>query len=405
MKISRRRFLESGAAGIAMLSLPGVASANTGIIKIGVIDTYSGPASIYTYGARDGFKLALSQIGYNLLGKKIEVFYRNSRYRPSIALKMAKELVLQEKVDFLIGTINSAVALTVSAYAKSVKIPFFDTTSMSSKISGADGHRYVFQMDVNTDMSGKAMALAAAKESYKRYYIIGSDYVYGHAIAKSFEKNLTELKKDVKIVGQSWFRQGEPDFGPYINAILIKKPDAVYAATGGRDMVPFLKYVNFTGLYKKTAIFDYTATDTATTEALGASMPDGIYGGSPYYFYYPKTNLNRMFVKSYKEQFKKWPIFTSSNGYITGSLLIKAIQLVGAMDKERIINAIEGMRISSPVGEVYVRSYDHQLIAPVFVGRTKKTNKYPFATAVDIVTIPGNELKIPISEVKRERGL
>jgi len=405
MKVSRRKFLKSGAAGIAMLSLPGVASADAGRIKIGVIDTYSGPATIYTYGARNGFKLALSQIGYNVLGKKIEVFYRNSRYNPSIALKMAKELVLSEKVDFLIGTINSSVTLAVSAYAKSVKIPFFDWIAMSSKISGADGHRYVFQIDVNTDMSGKAMAIAAAKEKYKRYYIIGSDYVYGHAIAESFEKNLTGLRKDVEIIGKSWFRQGEPDFGPYINAILIKKPDAVYVATGGRDMVPFLKYVNFTGLYKKTAIFDYTATDTATTEALGASMPNGIYGGAPYYFYYPKTNQNKMFVQSYREQFKKWPVFTSPNGYITGSLLIKAIKLVGAVDKERIINAIEGMSISSPVGNVYVRAYDHQLIAPVYVGRTKKTNKYPFATAVDIVTIPGDELKIPISEVKRERGL
>ncbi len=405
MKISRRRFLESGAAGVAMLSLPGIASANSDTIKIGVIDTYSGPATIYTYGARNGFKLALSEIGYNILGKKIEVFYRNSRYRPNIALKMAKELVLQEKVDFLVGTISSAAALAVSAYAKRVKIPFFDWIAMSSKISGADGHRYVFQIEVNTDMSGKAMALAAAKESYKRYYIIGSDYEYGHAIAESFERNLMAIKKDVEIIGKSWFRVGEPDFGPYINAILAKKPDAVYAATGGRDMVPFLKYVNFTGLYKKTAIFDYTATDTATTEALGASMPDGIYGGSPYYFYYPKTNLNRMFVKSYKEKFKKWPVFSSPNGYITGSILIKAIKLVGSIDKERIINAIEGMSISSPVGNVYIRAYDHQLIAPVYVGRTKKTGKYPFATAVDIVTIPGNELKIPISEIKKERGL
>jgi len=405
MKISRGKFLPSGVAVMAMLSLPGKVSASENRIKIGVIDTYSGPATIYTYGARNGFKLALSQIGYNILGKKIDVLYRNSRYRPNIALKMAKELVLREKVDFLVGTISSAAALTVSEYAKSVKIPFFDWISMSSKISGAKGHRYVFQIEVNTDMSGKAMALAAAKEKYKRYYIIGSDYEYGHAIAESFEKNLTGLRKDVEIIGKSWFRVGEPDFGPYINAILIKKPDAVYAATGGRDMVPFLKYVNFTGLYKKTAIFDYTATDTATTEALGDSMSDGIYGGAPYYFYYPKTDQNRMFVQSYKEQFKKWPVFTSPNGYITGSLLIKAIKLVGAVDKERIINAIEGMSISSPVGKVYVRAYDHQLIAPVYVGRTKKTNKYPFATAVDIVTIPGDELKIPVSEVKKERGL
>jgi len=303
---------------MAMLSLPGKVSASENRIKIGVIDTYSGPATIYTYGARNGFKLALSQIGYNILGKKIDVLYRNSRYRPNIALKMAKELVLRERVDFLVGTISSAAALAVSEYAKSVKIPFFDWISMSGKISGAKGHRYVFQIEVNTDMSGKAMALAAAKESYKRYYIIGSDYEYGHAIAGSFEKNLTDLREDVEIIGRSWFRVGEPDFGPYINTILAKKPDAVYAATGGRDMVPFLKYVNFTGLAKKIAIFDYTATDTATTKALGDSMPDGIYGGAPYYFYYPKTNQNRMFVQSYKEQFKKWPVFSSPNGYKIG---------------------------------------------------------------------------------------
>ena len=135
MKISRRKFLSSGVAGMAMLSLPGKVSASENRIKIGVIDTYSGPATIYTYGARNGFKLALSQIGYNILGKKIDVLYRNSRYRPNIALKMAKELVLREKVDFLVGTISSAAALAVSEYAKSVKIPFFDWISMSSKIS------------------------------------------------------------------------------------------------------------------------------------------------------------------------------------------------------------------------------------------------------------------------------
>jgi|GEM_PF-3901858 len=81
------------------------------------------------------------------------------------------------------------------------------------------------------------------------------------------------------------------------------------------------------------------------------------------------------------------------------------IKSVGELNKERIINAIEGMSISSPVGKVYVRAYDHQLIAPVYVGRTKKTNKYPFAIATDIVTIPGDKLKIPINEVKKERGL
>ena len=70
---------------------------------------------------------------------------------------------MKEKVDLLMGTINSATALAVSDFAKKEKIPFFVTFAKTEKITGEDGHRYVFDMNENTLMAGKAAAAVLAR--------------------------------------------------------------------------------------------------------------------------------------------------------------------------------------------------------------------------------------------------
>ena len=89
-------------------------------IKVGIVDTYSGPASTYTNDVRDGFKLAIDKINAKggVLGRQITFVTRDDKFKPDLALSAAKELVMREKVDLLMGTINSAGALGVSDFAK-----------------------------------------------------------------------------------------------------------------------------------------------------------------------------------------------------------------------------------------------------------------------------------------------
>ena len=140
-------------------------------IKVGIVDTYTGPATAYTMDVLDGFKLAVNEINAKggVLGKRIEYTTRDEKFKPDIGLAMAKELVLNEKVDILMGTINSATALAVSDFAKKEKIPFFVTFSKSDKIIGEKGHRYIFNMNENTAMAGKAAAVALAKKPYEKF--------------------------------------------------------------------------------------------------------------------------------------------------------------------------------------------------------------------------------------------
>ena len=139
-------------------------------IKIGVIDTYSGPASVYSNDVKDGLKLALDEINAKggVLGRQIVLVTRDDKFKVDLALSAAKELIMNENVTILAGTINSGIALAVSALAKKEKIPFVVTCSKSAAITGAKGHRYVFSVNENTAMIGRASAIALAKRPVRK---------------------------------------------------------------------------------------------------------------------------------------------------------------------------------------------------------------------------------------------
>lgn len=374
-------------------------------IKVGIEDCYSGPPAAYTNDALVAFKLALAEINKKgVLGRKIEFTTRDDKFKVDIGLTNAKELIMRENVDILIGGINSAVILAISDYCKRERVPFLTWAPASHKVTGEKGHRYVFDLATNTAQNGAAGAVGLAKKPYIKYWIAGDDYEYGHAIARGCWSNLKKLKPEVKLLGQSWWKVGEPDFTPYITAILTAKPDAVIVATGGRDMAPFMKAAKATGMSEKVAIWIHTAIDHTSVSPLGLEGPEGILGTSNYLFYYPKTPANRKFVDTFYKTSGRYPGFYGLAGYITAKFIAKGFEKAGTLDREKFIDALEGMSIDSPTGHVMIRAYDHQIIQPVFMGVTAYVPEYNFIIAKDIVELPGKEITPTIEEIKKARG-
>jgi len=375
-------------------------------IKIGIIDCYSGPPAVYAKDALNGFKLALKDINREgVLGKKIEFTTRDTKFKVDIALNMAKELVMREGVDILVGTINSGAALAVSeAVAKKERVPFFVWISKSERITGEKGHRYVFSTGENTAMAGKAGGVALSRKPYKRYWIAGDDYEYGHAIADAAWRNLKRLKPDVKIIGKSWWKPGEPDLVPYITSILAAKPDAVIFCTGGRSMTNIMKAIKATGMAQKVPIWIHTATDHAVLKPLGPEAPEGVMGTMDYHFYYPDIPQNRAFVSAFKAAYGGVPGFPAFHGYITAKFIAAAYRKAGTTDTEKFIDAIEGLEIDSPVGKIKMRACDHQVVLPIFLGVTKKSPKYGFVISSNIVTLIGDEVMPTCDEIMKARG-
>jgi branched-chain amino acid transport system substrate-binding protein len=389
--------------GLLCILLAGTSTVAAKPIKIGIVDTYSGPASLYSNDVRDAFIMLMDKVNAagGILGNKVEIVTRDDKFKVDIGLSEAKELIMKEQVDILMGTINSALSLAVSDLCKKEKIPFLVTMGKSDNITGANGHRYVFSLNENTAMIGKAAAVGLAKRPYAKYWIAGSDYEYGHAVANELWKSLQKLKPGVTLLGESWWKVGEPDFTPYITAILPAKPDCLIVATGGRDCVPFLKAAKANDFNKQLPFFMHTAADSG--KSLGPDSPEGVITTDNYYSYYPDTPANKEFVKEFTDRYKREPISGALYGYLAAQFIQKAYEKAGKIDAEKFIDALEGLTVPSPVGDVTIRAYDHQVILPMFMGVTKKDPGFNYLISSDITVIPGDQLMPTVEEIKKAR--
>lgn len=392
--------------GLAVLMAAGSPALAAPTIKVGIVDTYSGPASTYTNDVRDAFKLAVDKINASggVLGHQIVFTTRDDKFKVDLGLSAAKELIMREEVDILMGTINSSLTLAISDLAQKEKIPFFVTFAKSDKITGEKGHRYVFGMNENTAMAGKAAASGLADKPYLKYWIAGDDYEYGHALADGVWGNLKKLKPDVELIGQSWWKVGEPDFTPYITSILAAKPDAVIIATGGRSCVPFLKAAQATGFNTAVPFYMHTATELSTLLPLGLDAPEGVLGTSNYFYFFPETDYNKRFVEEFMAAYGRYPKVGALYGYVTASFIAKGYEKAGVVDTEKLIDALKDLSIDSPVGELTLRGIDNQVMFPMFMGTTRKVDGYDHLMPTDIVTIAGSDVMPSIEEIKASRS-
>ncbi len=398
------RFVSKGlvwvlAAVLAAAGLPAGAAARN--IKVGILDTYSGPPAVFGNDALNGFKMAVEEINrQGVLGGKIVFVTRDDKFKVDIGLNLAKELALKENVDLIVGVVNSGVALAVSdAVAKKEKIPFFTWMGKSANITGKAGHRYVFSTTENTAMATKAAATVLARKSYKRIWVAGDDYEYGHALDESFTHSMKQLKPEVEFIGRTWWKLGEPDLVPYFTSIQAAKPDLVHFCTGGASMANVLKTIQATGLHRTTAIYIHTAIDYAVLKPLGLNAPEGVMGTMDYLFYHPEMSGHQKFVKEFQARYKTPPGFPAYHAYVTAQFIAEGFRKAGKIDREAFIDALEGLKVDTPVGRVEMRACDHQAVLPIYFGTTRLSQEHQAAVATDILTLRGAEVMPTCEEV------
>lgn len=373
-------------------------------IKVGVVDTYSGPPAVYSKDALNGFRLALQEINRDgVHGARIEFVTRDERFSPEIGLSMARELVLQERVDVLVGTINSATALAISAFAREQRVPFLVWISKSEDITGARGHKYVFSTTENTAMAGKALAEAVAKRGFSRFWLAAEDYEYGHRVTNSFWRFMKRVRPEAQLVGQTWWRTGEPDLVPYLTQILQARPQAVFFGTGGAGMANVMRTMQVIGFAQRIPSAIHTAIDVTSLRPLGTAAPEGVFGTTDYLYYYPETPANRKFVQDFQAAYGSPPGFPAFHGYITGYFIAEAFRKAGSLDRERFVAALEGLRIPTPVGEVEMRACDHQAVLPMIFGVTRRDPRFPHLVAGEPVVLPGRDVMPTCDDVRRAR--
>jgi branched-chain amino acid transport system substrate-binding protein len=127
-------------------------------------------------------------------------------------------------------------------------------------------------------------------------------------------------------------------------------------------------------------------------------------GTMDYHFYYPDTPANQAFVKAFQDAYGAPPGFPAFHAYITAHFIAEAFKKAGSIDKEKLINALEGMVINSPGGKIEMRACDHQAVLPMYLGVTKKVPQYDFLISGGIVTLTGKDVMPSCEEIMKARA-
>jgi branched-chain amino acid transport system substrate-binding protein len=381
----RRSVLAAAALAAAALLVPLAADAQKPI-KIGFPMILSGPGALFGQPALEGARMFVEEANARggVLGRKLELIGRDTRGNPDEAVRVARELILRENVDFLVGTLTSAEGPAVSVVAKENKIVFIAPIPKTDQLTAPDKlHPYVFRVAATTTMEGRSAAEIVAKWNVKRIGTISPDYAYGQDVTRAFVEHLKKIKPGVEVVDQQWPKLGEADYTPFVNAQMAKKPDAVFSSLWGGHFLTFAKQAKPLGYFdalKYNFIGVGEAGSPESTKTMGDDYPVGIWGNSYDAFYWEGGPAHREYTARLAKFLKdEYPSSWAIQGYIGLQFLTEAVKKANSTDSDKVSRALLGLTVDTPHGKMTIREKDHQANRGQLYGKTVKDPKFPFA--------------------------
>jgi len=364
--------MRAAIAGVALIAGAGVWSAGDAAadtIRIGELNSYNRFAA-FTVPYRQGWQMALEEINRagGINGKQVEVISRDDGGKTADAVRVAEELVTNEKVEFIFGTFLSNIGLAVADYANQNQVYFLAAEPLSDALTLSKGNRYTFRMRPNTYMQTNMLVEEAAKLGIKRWAIVAPNYEYGQAAARNFKTLIKKAVPGAEIVEEQFPALGKIDAGATVQALSRKNPDGIFSALFGGDLAKFVREGTTRGLFEGREVLSLLTGEPEWLGILKDEAPEGwIVTGYPWYDIDTPEHL--AFLAAYTQRHDDHPRLASVLGYTIMYTIKAAIEKAGGTDTEKLIEATRGLTLDTPIGRMTMRDIDHQSTIGAYVGR------------------------------------
>jgi branched-chain amino acid transport system substrate-binding protein len=376
-KIDRRTVIKAAAAvGASQIASPFVVSAwAADEVKIGLDNPLTGTYAALGKNELIGAQLALEQINAKggILGRKAELLVEDSTSGDAgTAVQKARKLIDRDKVDFLVGNINSALAQAIAnvAFEKSVfhVVPGGHTDS----VTGSNCHWNVFRICNTTQMEASAVAGSLIKNAGKKWYYLTPDYAFGHTLQAGLEKAAAKLGGTK--LGGDLTPLGTTDFSSYLIKAQSANPDVIIFLQAGDDAVNALKQAVQFGLNKKF----HLAGAQQELEVLLGLPPEARIGSWVFEWYWKQPNVPH--VAEFVAEIRKKsgghvPTARTWFGYAAIWTCALAATQAKAIDAVKMAKAMQGFKLPPDVSLMpdgaFFRTGQGQLIPDLYVGQAQ----------------------------------
>ena len=351
-------------------------------IKIGAVLPFSGGVELYGGQAKLGIDLAVKEInaGGGILGRPVEVIFEDDKTNPEAALDATRKLIERDGVLAILGPITSRNLIAIAPTVERLKTPLLYATNYE----GGQCSRYIFSFSTVPNQE-LAQLLPYMNSTFgKTYFMLGADRAWPHSMFEAAEPMIRKLGG--RVVGKEFTEGKETDFGPLIARIAATKAKVLLFALKG-DGLDFIRQADDRGLLKNTTI-----------AFLGLSEADlGIFGGKGQNMFVVVpfvATSSAPSVKAFVARVKgEAPADAAVSNYVMthyNALMATkaAIEKAGKVDKEAMINALEGLVIKSPAGPLTMGK-NHHATMNMFLAKTKGRDLVTVRALGEIAPDPG----------------
>ena len=366
---SRRRFLGSAAAAgmLAAGGLPRFAIGGTKTIKIGAVQPFSGGLELFGNQARLGLDLAAKEIndGGGILGHKVEILYEDNKTDPKTSVERTASLIRRDKVLALSGPITSNARDAMTPTLTRMKTPLLYATNYEG---GACG-RYLFSFNTvpNQELE-KLLPMMNAKFG-NSFYMFGADYVWPQKMFEAAEGIVKGLGGTV--AGKEFTPWGVKDFAPVIRRIRESGAKVLVFALPGADGITFIKQAEDFGLMKDVTVAFLGFAETYLG-AFGPGKGQNMWVTVPFVASDPSPGVRDFVGRIRAMAGKDVPISHYVMTHYNSLIAVRdALNRAGKVDREALIDGLEGLTIDSPTGKTSIGARDHHVTMNMYQAVTE----------------------------------
>src|ERR1700716_4489232 len=302
-------------------------------LKIGVIVTLSGPAAALGAQVRDGFTLAIKDLGGKMGGRDVEVIVADDELKPDGAVAKVKGLLEREKVDFVVGPIFSNILQAIHKPVVDSKTFLISPNAGPSSYAGKNCNPFFYVTSYQNDQVHEILGKVAQDRGYKRVYLLVPNYQAGRDSAAGFK-----LDYKGEIVEESYMPLGSLDFQPELSKIASLQPDAGFTFMPGGMGVTLVKQYSQAGLADKIPVLSAFTVDESTLPAQQDAAV-GMFGGA---HWAPDLDnpQSKKVVAAYEKEYNAVPGGYAAQAYDTALLIDSALKATGGKtDNKDVLRA------------------------------------------------------------------
>jgi len=361
---------------VAALALVTTSAGAQDKLKIGVIATLSGPPAVLGQQLRNGFQLAVKDLGGRLGGRDVEIIVQDDELKPDIAVTKVKALIERDKVDFVVGPVFSNVLQAIFKPVTDANVILISPNAGTSNFAGKECNVNFFVTSYQNDQAFGVAGKYAQDAGLKKVFLIAPNYQAGRdALAgfKSFFKGA--------IADEVFVPLGQLDYSAELSKIATAKPDAIYVFLPGGMGINFVKQFRQAGLADKLVFLSSFTVDESTLPAQ-QDAAIGFMGGANWA---PNldTPQNKKFVAGYEKEFNAVPATYAFQAYDAALLIDGALKLTkgSTADKKALQAALQKANFTSLRGGFKFNT-NHYPIQDFYLTKVAKRADGKFQTEI-----------------------